>query len=159
MTSICARRNLLLDKKKSTVMNMHKTRLCDIEESTTWFRNYAAMREVTAVASRLCLRFHRCIKRLIPRYHNTVIHFYFGADLISVISVQAFFTEIKSLPKFYLRVDGCSSLFKIVWIPLALPKFSPYRNGEFLLYRKLYATEIKVDYSTRIHHGSFLCPR
>ena len=31
---------------------------------------------------------------------NTAIHFYFGADLISVISVQAFFTEIKSLPKF-----------------------------------------------------------
>ena len=30
----------------------------------------------------------------------TVIHFYFGADLISVILVQAFFTEIKSLPKF-----------------------------------------------------------
>ena len=30
----------------------------------------------------------------------TVIHFYFGADLISVISVQAFFTEIKSLLKF-----------------------------------------------------------
>ena len=28
---------------------------------------------------------------------NTVIHFYFGADLISV---QGFFTEIKSLPKF-----------------------------------------------------------
>ena len=31
---------------------------------------------------------------------DIVIHFYFGADLISVISVQAFFTEIKSLPKF-----------------------------------------------------------
>ena len=31
---------------------------------------------------------------------NTVIHFYFGADLIPVILVQAFFTEIKSLPKF-----------------------------------------------------------
>ena len=30
----------------------------------------------------------------------TVIHFYFDADLISEISVQAFFTEIKSLPKF-----------------------------------------------------------
>ena len=30
------------------------------------------------------------------------------------------------------------------------PKFSPYRNGEFSLYRKLYATEIKVDYS--MHH-------
>ena len=30
---------------------------------------------------------------------NTVIHSYFGADLISVISVQAFFTEIKSLSK------------------------------------------------------------
>ena len=39
---------------------------------------------------------------------------------------------------------------KIVWIPLALPKFSPYQNGEFLLHRKLYATEIKVDYSTQI---------
>ena len=35
----------------------------------------------------------------------------------------------------------------LVWIPLALPKFSPYRNGEFSLYRKLYATKIKVDYS------------
>ena len=33
-------------------------------------------------------------------YLRTVIHFYFGADLISVISVQACFTEIKSLPKF-----------------------------------------------------------
>ena len=33
-------------------------------------------------------------------------------------------------------------------MPLALPKFSPHRNGEFLLYRKLYATEIKVDHST-----------
>ena len=74
------------------------------------------------------------------RFLSTVIHFYFGADLISVISVQAFFTEIKSLPKFLLRVDG-------FWTPLALPKFSPYRNGEFSLYRKLYATEIKVDYS------------
>ena len=30
----------------------------------------------------------------------TVIHFYFGADSILVISVQAFFTEIKALPKF-----------------------------------------------------------
>ena len=30
----------------------------------------------------------------------TVIHFHFGANLISVISVQAFFTEIKSLPNF-----------------------------------------------------------
>ena len=39
-------------------------------------------------------------------------------------------------------------MFKIVSIPLVLPKFSPYRNGEFSLYRKLYATEIKVDYST-----------
>ena len=80
---------------------------------------------------------------------NTVVHFYFGADLISVKSVQAFFTEIKSLPKFQLRVGGCSWSFKIVWIPLALPKFSPYRNGEFSLYRKLYVTEIKVDYSNR----------
>ena len=74
---------------------------------------------------------------------NTVIHFYFGADLISVISVQAFFTEIKSLPKFLVRVDG-------FWIILALPKFSPYRNGQFSLYRKLYATEIKVDYSRSV---------
>ena len=47
---------------------------------------------------------------------------------------------MKSLPKFWLRVDG-------FWTPLALLKFSPYRNGEFSLYRKLYATEIKVDYS------------
>ena len=28
--------------------------------------------------------------------------------------------------------------------------FSVYRNGEFSLSRKLYATEIKVDYSTRM---------
>ena len=34
------------------------------------------------------------------RGRNTVIHFYFGADLISVILVHAFFTEIKFLPKF-----------------------------------------------------------
>ena len=71
---------------------------------------------------------------------------YFGAHLISIISVQAFFTEIKSLLKFQLRVDECSCLFKVVWIPLTLPKFSPYRTGVFSLYRKLYATEIKVDY-------------
>ena len=67
-----------------------------------------------------------------------------------LISVQAFFLsflKLKSLPKFQLKVDGCSCLFKIVWIPLALLKFSPYRNGEFSLYRKLCATEIKVDYS------------
>ena len=65
-----------------------------------------------------------------------VIHFYFGTDLISVISVQVYL--IKSLPKFQLRVDG-------VWMPLALPNFSQHRNGEFSLYRKLYATEMKVD--------------
>ena len=35
----------------------------------------------------------------------------------------------------------------MVRIPLVLPKFSPYRNGEFSLNRKLYATEIKVDFS------------
>ena len=34
----------------------------------------------------------------------------------------------------------------MVCTPLALPKFSPYQNGEFLLYRKLYDTEIIVDY-------------
>ena len=92
-----------------------------------------------------------------PKNHEmiTVIHFYFGADLISVISVQGIFTEIKSLPKFQLRVDGCSCLFKIVWIPLALPKFSPYQNGEFSLYRILYVTEIKVDYSSHKTTGSF----
>ena len=87
------------------------------------------------------------IKHIFQINRDTVIHFYFGANLISVILVQAFFTEIKSLPKFLLRVDGCSCLFKMVWIPLVLPKFSPYRNGEFSLHRKLYATEIKVDYS------------
>ena len=38
-------------------------------------------------------------------------------------------------------------------MPHALPKFSPHRNGEFSLYRKLYATEIKVDYS--MHFGFF----
>ena len=37
-------------------------------------------------------------------------------------------------------------------MPLALPKFSPHRNGEFSLYRKLYATEIKVDYSIRARY-------
>ena len=58
-----------------------------------------------------------------------VIHFYFGTNLISVILVQAF------LPKFQLRDNGCSCLFKIVWIPLVLQKFSPYRNGEFSLHR------------------------
>ena len=31
-------------------------------------------------------------------------------------------------------------------------KFSPHRNGEFSLYRKLYASEIKVDYSTIYCH-------
>ena len=86
-------------------------------------------------------------KIIVHEYMYTVFHFYFGADLISVISVQAFFTEIKSSPKFLLKVDGRSCLFKIVWIPLALPKFSPYRNGEFSLHRKLYTTEIKVGYS------------
>ena len=80
---------------------------------------------------------------------TTVIQFYFGADLISVISVQAFFTEIKSLPKFQLRVDECSCLLKVVWISLTLPKFSSCCTGVFSLYRKLYATEIKVDYSTK----------
>ena len=29
---------------------------------------------------------------LVESFAGTVIHFYFGADLISVISVQAFFT-------------------------------------------------------------------
>ena len=78
--------------------------------------------------------------QILPR--TTVIHFYFGVDLISV---QAFFTQITSLPKFLLRVDG-------FWIHLALPKFSPYRNGEFSLYRKLYTAEIKVDYSVKNTH-------
>ena len=31
-----------------------------------------------------------------------------------------------------------------------MSKFSPHRNGEFSLYRKLYTTEIKVDYSTLV---------
>ena len=39
-----------------------------------------------------------------------------------------------------LPVQNCLDL------SLVLPKFSPYRNEEFSLYRKLYATEIKVDY-------------
>ena len=79
---------------------------------------------------------------------TTVVQFYFGADLISVIPVQAiFFTSIKSLPKFQCMVYGCGCLFKMVWTPLALPKFSPHRNSKFLLYRKLYDTEIIVDYS------------
>ena len=42
-------------------------------------------------------------------------------------------------------VYGCGCLFKMVWTPLALPKFSPYQNSVFLLYRKLYDTEIIVD--------------
>ena len=37
--------------------------------------------------------FPRSIFYIAPAHsYNTVIHFYFGADLISVISVQAFFT-------------------------------------------------------------------
>ena len=84
-----------------------------------------------------CNRFQRKIK-----CRATVIHFYFGADLISVLSVQAFFTWIKSLPKF------CNS--RLRWghpnpHGQAPSKFSPYRNGEFSLYRKVYATKIKVD--------------
>ena len=46
------------------------------------------------------------------------------------------FTEVKSLPKFQLRVDECSCLFKVISIPLTLPKFSPYRTGIFSLSRK-----------------------
>ena len=69
-------------------------------------------------------------------------------------------TLIKSLPKFQLRVDRCSCLFKCVLIPLAVPKFSPYQNGEFSLYRKLYATEIKVDYKyTHTHKCTGICMR
>ena len=81
-------------------------------------------------------------------YRNKVLYcnpLLFRCRFNLVISVQAFFTEIKSLPKFLLRVDGFC-------IPLAVPKFSPYRNGEFSLYRKVYATEIKVDYSNKMMH-------
>ena len=67
----------------------------------------------------------------------TVIHFYFDVDLISTTSVQAFFTEVKSLPKFQLRIDECSCLFKVISIPLTLPKFSPCRTGIFSLSRKI----------------------
>ena len=52
--------------------------------------------------------------------------------------------------KFQLRVDRCSCLRKIVWNPLALLNFSPYRNGEFSLFRKSYATETKVETTTGI---------
>ena len=34
--------------------------------------------------------------------------------------------------------------------PSRATEISPYRNGEFSLYRKLYATEIKVDYSIQV---------
>ena len=44
------------------------------------------------------LKFRRASPQCVALH--TVIHFYFGADLLSVISVQAFFTEFKSLPKF-----------------------------------------------------------
>ena len=37
-------------------------------------------------------------------------------------------------------------LVQFVWIPLALPKFSLYRNCKFLLLRKFYGTKIKVGY-------------
>ena len=103
---------------------------------------YVCFCRSTHVRASKSASFCMCVRKCV--YCNPL---YFGADLISVISVQAFFTEIKSLPNYQLRVDGCSCLFKIVWIPLAQPKFSPYRNGEFSLYRKLYATKIKVDYS------------
>ena len=64
---------------------------------------------------------------------NTVIHFYFGAGLISVILVQGVFTYINSLPKLQLRVDGCSWLFKFVWIPLVLPTLSVPKRWIFAL--------------------------
>ena len=77
--------------------------------------------------------------------HVTVIHFYFGANLVSVFLVQEFFTETKSLPKFSSGLPDAAACSKWSGSPLALSKFSPYRNGEFSLYRKLYATEIKGE--------------
>ena len=38
------------------------------------------------------LKFKLGLRLALKQVANTVIHFYFGADLISVISVQAFFT-------------------------------------------------------------------
>ena len=76
-----------------------------------------------------------------PSDWYTVIHFYFGADLILVISVHAFF------PKLNLHVNfataGCGRTSQTHG--QSPPKFSTYWNREFSLYRKLYATEIKVD--------------
>ena len=63
----------------------------------------------------------------------TVIHFYFGADLILVSSVQALFTEIKSLPKFQLRFGGCRCLFKIVGSLLLTEIFSVPKQRIFSL--------------------------
>ena len=79
-------------------------------------------------------------------YHKlvyTVIHFYFDGELISVIRYK------HVLPKFNLYLNfataGCGGASPTYSQPP--PKFFPYRNGEFSLCRKLYATEIKVDYS------------
>ena len=57
------------------------------------------------------------------------------------------FTEIKSLPKFQLRVDECSCLFAVVWIPLTLPKFSLSKAEPAYFLFTDNCTKIKVDYS------------
>ena len=105
---------------------------------------------------------HFCVSKVITTVHahknGAIFHFFqeLSNKQKKIKALQPKMTKIasrgsclKSLPKFQLRVGGCSCLFKIVWIPLTLPKFSLYRNGEFSLYRKLHATEIEVDYSTQ----------
>ena len=69
----------------------------------------------------------------LPACVGTVIHFYFGADLKGNFGTSIVFPKL--------------NLYLILQQPVAVasriqPKFSPCRNGEFSLYRKLYATEI-----------------
>ena len=52
----------------------------------------------------------------------TVIHFYFGADLISVISVQAFFTEINLYQNFSSGLTDAAACSK------SSGSLSRYRN-------------------------------
>ena len=69
----------------------NKSYECESKKNVTWrFCPFSPWNGRMTCQKNLC--------RFLPL--ATVIHFYFGADLISVISVQAFFTEIKSLPKF-----------------------------------------------------------
>ena len=50
---------------------------------------------------------------------------------------------LKSLPKFQRMVSGCSCLFKVVWIPLVLPKFLRAKKANFSYTGKLHKTEMK----------------